>query len=214
MNTVKDTASQTLDQVKEQGKSQIAGQKDKAADTISGVAQAMRQTGSNLRGSDQDYVAQFVDQAATRLEEFSSSLRNKDVNELIWEAQGFARRQPALFFGGAFLLGLFAARFFKSAPPDFNDNAGYRSNFSGAGSYGRYPGNDGGSRAFNRMGGQPEPWTGTMPSGSAGDVSHADQGMSDSTDWADRNTPSMGGDNDFGAETGGEFAPPRHPMDE
>jgi ElaB/YqjD/DUF883 family membrane-anchored ribosome-binding protein len=143
LSTVQHTADHALDQVREQGKHQIAGQKDQVAGTIGDVAHAMRQTGQQLRQGNQDAVAQFMDQAANQLEDFSQSLRHKSVDELVREAEGFARRQPALFLGGAFMLGLFAARFLKSSPPapygmngefssrygdriGFNDGNGYR----------------------------------------------------------------------------------------
>jgi hypothetical protein len=45
-------------------------------------------------------------------------LRKKDVQQLMQDAQRLARRQPALFIGSAFALGLVAARFLKSSPPD------------------------------------------------------------------------------------------------
>ena len=46
---------------------------------------------------------------------FSERLKNKDVTELLNDAQRLARRQPALFVGGAFALGLLGARFLKSS---------------------------------------------------------------------------------------------------
>lgn len=118
LGTVQQTADHALDQVREQGKHQLADQKDQVAGTIGDVAHAMRQTGHQLRQGNQDTVAQFMDQAANQLESFSDSLQHKSVEELVREAEGFARRQPALFLGGAFMLGLFAARFLKSSPPE------------------------------------------------------------------------------------------------
>jgi len=49
------------------------------------------------------------------LERFSNNVRGKDVNELLDGARDFARRQPALFVGGSFAVGLLAARFLKSS---------------------------------------------------------------------------------------------------
>ena len=56
-------------------------------------------------------------------------LRGKDFDRMVDDLEGFARRQPALFLGGAFMLGLLAARFLKSGNP-----RGYG---SGDGSFGR-----------------------------------------------------------------------------
>lgn len=116
-NTVQKTAEHTFEQVRDQGKNQINEQKDQVAGSIDTVAHAMRRTGWHLREENQNNVAQVVDQAATQLERFSSNIKDKDVQELVWEAEGFARRQPSLFLGGAFFLGLLAARFLKSGRP-------------------------------------------------------------------------------------------------
>jgi hypothetical protein len=64
-----------------------------------------------------------VERAADQIDSFSRSLREKDVNELLDDAQQLARRQPALFIGGAFVLGLIGARFFKSSAQS-NGSAG------------------------------------------------------------------------------------------
>jgi hypothetical protein len=90
-------------------------QKDRATDGLGSIAQAVRQTTGKLREDRQDMVAQYVEQAADQIERFSNSLREKDVSELLEDAQRFARRQPALFIGGSFAVGLLAARFLKSS---------------------------------------------------------------------------------------------------
>jgi hypothetical protein len=60
-------------------------------------------------------VAQYVEQAADRIEQFSSRLRDRDLGDLMRDADRFARRQPAVFIGAAFMVGVLAARFFKSS---------------------------------------------------------------------------------------------------
>ena len=104
--------------VKERATAQLTTQKDRATDGIGSVASAVRQTGRHLREQQNETVAQYVEKAAEQLERFSNSLRDKDVNELLQDAQRLARRQPALFIGGSFAVGLLAARFLKSSRPD------------------------------------------------------------------------------------------------
>src|SRR5262249_48746129 len=58
-----------------------------------------------------------TDQAAEQIERFSRYLRETDIDDLLYEAQHIARRQPALFLGGAFVLGVLGARFLKSTSP-------------------------------------------------------------------------------------------------
>jgi hypothetical protein len=50
------------------------------------------------------------------------------------DLEGFARRNPALFFGAAFGLGLLAARFLKSTPPSYNTKSAGREFTAAAGS--------------------------------------------------------------------------------
>jgi len=106
---------QVTDQAKQQATSRLSDQKQRASEGLGSMAHALRQTGQRLREQDQGTVAQYTDQAADQIEHFSGFLRNRDVNELVGEVERFARRQPALFLGGAFTLGLLGARFLKSS---------------------------------------------------------------------------------------------------
>jgi hypothetical protein len=90
-------------------------QKSKAAEGLGSVAQALRQTSDDLRRKDEGPIHQYVASAADQVERFSGYLRSKNVNEMVSEVEDFARRQPALFLGSAFLLGLLGARFLKSS---------------------------------------------------------------------------------------------------
>jgi hypothetical protein len=104
--------------VKERATAQLSTQKDRATDSLGSVASAVRQTGQRLREEQNETVAQYVEKAADQLDRLSSSLREKDVTELLQDAQRLARRQPALFIGGSFAVGLIAARFLKSSRRD------------------------------------------------------------------------------------------------
>ena len=121
-----------VDRVKEQAASQLSSQKDRATDGLGSVASAVRQTTQTLRDQKHDTVAGYVEQAADQIERLSERLKNKDVTELLDDAQHLARRQPALFVGGAFALGLVGARFLKSSSS--RDDHDYRSE----GTYGAY----------------------------------------------------------------------------
>jgi len=109
--------------VREQATSQLNTQKNKATDGLGSVAQAVRGTTQRLREENHDTVARYAEQAADQLERFSERLKNKDVGELMNDAQRLARRKPAMFVGGAFALGLLGARFMKSSATDDDDFA-------------------------------------------------------------------------------------------
>jgi hypothetical protein len=122
-----------VERVKDRASSQLNTQKDRATDGLGSVAQAVRQTTSQLRDQQHDTVAGYVEQAADQLERFSTRLKDKDINELVRDAQDLARRQPALFIGSAFAAGLIGARFLKSSEPGGRIA---REHFGGANEYG------------------------------------------------------------------------------
>ncbi len=96
-------------------KSALADKKEKAVGELGNLAQAFRQTGSQLRQGDQSAVAQYTDKAARQIDRMSEYLSNRDVDQLIGEGEALARRNPELFLGVTFGLGLLAARFIKSS---------------------------------------------------------------------------------------------------
>ena len=104
-----------MDKVRQGATSQLSTQKNKATDGIGTVAQAVRQASQQLRTQQHDTIANYIDQAANQLERFSTRLRDKDVGELVRDAQQFAKRRPVVFVGSAFALGLLGARFLKSS---------------------------------------------------------------------------------------------------
>jgi hypothetical protein len=117
-------AGEAVGQARQQAKAQAASQKERAADSLGSVAQALRQSSQQLREQDRGTLAQYTEKAADQVERFSGSLRNKDVNQLLSEAENFARRQPGVFLGGAFAVGLLAARFLKSSSQQAQAGAG------------------------------------------------------------------------------------------
>jgi hypothetical protein len=150
-----------MNKVKEGAVSQLNTQKDRATSGIGSVANAVRQTMQPLRDSQQETMAHYVEQAAGQLDRFSNALKQKDVNELLSDAQRFARRNPAIFIGSAFAIGLVAARFFKSSSDrdsyrgdwrrdDYGGSGrGYRSGSTYEGGYGTSPVGTSGAGASN-----------------------------------------------------------------
>lgn len=88
--------------------------KQAAVSQIGAVANALRNVSQELEGR-QDSLAQAARRAADTIDRFSHSIEQRDLSGALHTAQDYARRQPAIFFGGAFLLGLAAARFLKAS---------------------------------------------------------------------------------------------------
>jgi len=111
---------EVVDQAKQTVTSQVSSRKDQAAESLRTVADAIRHTGDDLRSRDQAGVAQYASMAADRVEDFSQFISERDVNQIVSDVERYARRNKGLFLGGAFALGLVAARFLKSSSqPDY-----------------------------------------------------------------------------------------------
>jgi len=110
-----------MDTVKQRATEQLDTQKTHATDGLSVLANAVRQTTQTLRNDHHDALASYADRAADQLERFSNAIRDKDIEQLLREGRNLARRQPALFIGSSFAVGLLAARFIKSSTRNTSD---------------------------------------------------------------------------------------------
>ena len=115
VDQAREQTEQAVDKVRGSAFQAMDQQKHRAADSLGSVAQALRQTGDSLHNSDQVAIGQYAQRAADAVDQFSSQLHDKSVEELLSDAEQFARREPELFLGGAVLLGLLASRFLKAS---------------------------------------------------------------------------------------------------
>lgn len=107
-----DTATKTAS-------SKIDEQKSNLAAGLAGVADSIRQIGDSFGDEKQPYgiaklTANYGNTLADKVEQTSKYLDGRDLGELMNDVERFAHRNPALFLGGAFALGIVAARFLKS----------------------------------------------------------------------------------------------------
>lgn len=105
-------------QVGEQAKNTLASQKDEAARQLGGLAESLRQTSRQLRQQDQGAIASYSNKVADQIDRASGYLQERNLDDLRHDAEAFARRQPEIFIGGAFTLGLLVARFLRSSAPE------------------------------------------------------------------------------------------------
>jgi hypothetical protein len=107
-------------------------QKDDVASRIGDVAGTLRGASDDLRTKDERAAANVTEAAADHLQRFSETLSSKDLRSLVDDASDLARRYPAVFLGGAVMLGFMAARFAKSSQHDDADvHAGSTGQLSG-----------------------------------------------------------------------------------
>jgi len=115
-NKAEETASPLVDQAQQVASAQANSQMTRAASLLDGVAQSLYETSTNMRDQ-QPQIASVADQAASRVEDFSSYLRDHDMNDVVRDAESYARREPLVFLGAAFAVGFIAARFLKASSP-------------------------------------------------------------------------------------------------
>jgi hemerythrin superfamily protein len=112
---VRREAQRLTEEATAKGRSVLHDQQHVFADQIGSVAEALHHTAQQLGDQDQHALAQYTDQAAEGLERFSHRLRERGISSVVDQVEGFARRQPMAFIGGAALLGFLASRFLKSS---------------------------------------------------------------------------------------------------
>jgi hypothetical protein len=115
MDQVQQKAQEVAGQAQTQAKSALGTRKDQAVDQLGGVAEAFRATSNELRNQDKGAIAQYADKVADQVERVTTYLEDRDVDQLLADTETFARRQPELFLGGAFIAGLLVGRFIKSS---------------------------------------------------------------------------------------------------
>lgn len=113
-NQAQEQAQALWQDAKQGARSMLDEQRHTAASGIGDLANALRTTARNLDSGNQATVARVARGAADSLEQISSALQRRDLDGLVREAEGYAKRHPVAFFGGAVLAGFLAVRFLKS----------------------------------------------------------------------------------------------------
>ena len=127
----KETAGQAYEAVTDKAATKLDEQKSTLSGGLSTVADSVRQVSQNLNSSTTDSglaeaAARYTDTAARKIENVATYFDNKNVREMARDLEGFARRNPAIFLGAAFGLGVLVARFLKSTSPRYDSAAAGR----------------------------------------------------------------------------------------
>jgi enamine deaminase RidA (YjgF/YER057c/UK114 family) len=134
-------AGQAAEGAKQQAVSVLSTQKHQAAHSLSAMSDALEQAGQSMRDQNLGYAGEAMDRAASQIDRVAGYLHENDVNDIVRDFENFGRRSPTLFLGGAFALGLLAARFLKSSPPPQAPPQGsqyYRAGGNNSYAYGGY----------------------------------------------------------------------------
>lgn len=185
---ITETARQTSAQVQERASTAVAHQKDRLADEIGVIGQALHRAADTLDENDDRMIGRYVHQAADAVDSFGRWLHDKNSGDMlrgcVRNCGDFTRRHPEVVLGGLFLAGVAVARFMKASERDrlrdesdfdydreygymdmgrgleSEDVYGYRD--TGYGDVGMYAGSD------------VEPYSRTEPFGTLGDTTLGD----------------------------------------
>lgn len=130
----------------------LTSARDMAADNVRRAAEALHAAAGSMGQG--DTFGGLIDAAASRLDDASDALRGRDLGRLVQDVNAFARRQPALFIGGALLAGIALGRFAAAGMGTSPRHGEGRSADTGAVQEGRLSGAIGGTRG-DRMTGEP-----------------------------------------------------------
>lgn len=90
----------------------LSNRQSRSALELNGIADALRQKGEELDGS---VLGPIVSAAAEKVDRASEYIMDAKLGDVVKSTESFARREPALFLGGAFALGVLCARILKSS---------------------------------------------------------------------------------------------------
>lgn len=126
----KETAGQAYEAVTDRAAVKLNKEKSTLSGGLNVVADGVRQVSTNLESSRTESglaesAAKYTRIAAGKIEDMADYFDRKNVSEMARDVENFARRNPAIFIGAAFGLGLLAARFLKSSSSNrFERNEG------------------------------------------------------------------------------------------
>ena len=112
---IKTAAQSAAREAQETGRDLIHKQKENVAQSVHKYAGAMRAASERLRNEEGNVLADPAQKAAEQLEGMSSYLRAKEPADFLDDLESLTRRRPEVVFGGFFVVGLAAARFFKAS---------------------------------------------------------------------------------------------------
>lgn len=149
VDKIKDTAGNLLDSAKarasdaygavaEKASSVISDQKSEFSAGLTGVADTVRRvsgaiTEGETKNGVTEYAVKYTDTAAKKLEGVAKYFETTDLKGVARDVESYARRNPAIFLGAAFAIGVLAARFIKSSPSPDPLKAGAKKQLPAAG---------------------------------------------------------------------------------
>jgi ElaB/YqjD/DUF883 family membrane-anchored ribosome-binding protein len=149
------TAQQQTVELKERGKGKLGETLDQRTNQAGvqarKMAQALRRSSGELRSEGEgEQVAGFAESAADRVDQLGEYLERTSGDQLMRDAEDFARRRPWMIAGIGLLAGLAASRFLK-ASSERRYGSMQTSNYPSPYGYGALPPASGGRSMDDRL---------------------------------------------------------------
>lgn len=119
---IKGIARNVTDDVARAAQSQLTPRKGQVADELRELARALRTTAASSQEGITEGIRPYVQRAAAQVDSASDYLQRRSIADMLADAEGFARREPALFLGGALVAGLIVGRFVRASSSAPRDN--------------------------------------------------------------------------------------------
>jgi hypothetical protein len=102
--------SELLDATLSAAETILDEQKQRTAERVLGMAEAVRCAAQSLDRSENRAIARYAEEGAGRIEDLSRLIRERQWSEIVEDTEHLARRQPALVVLGATAIGFLAGR--------------------------------------------------------------------------------------------------------
>lgn len=104
-----------LDTVRKRGRGLLHRQKQAAVEELSSFAGVMKDAAAKLETTDEARVGTYVRKAADFVDGLSSSLRERDLEDLVHQAEGALRERPAVGLGLSAAAGFVIGRMLRAS---------------------------------------------------------------------------------------------------
>jgi len=108
-------ASQAAEQGRSQLRSQVDQRSDQVAEQIVAIGGALRSGANDLRSKGKVSQASMVEQGADKIEQLAERIRVSDADQLLHDAEAYARRRPMLVTMAGIAAGFGIARMLKAS---------------------------------------------------------------------------------------------------
>jgi hypothetical protein len=128
----KSTAGEVYGAVANTASAAIDGKKTELAGGLTTVVDTVRRVGDAITEGDEqntitEHAAKYTETLAEKIEGVAGYFEKADLKGVARDLESYARRNPAIFLGAAFGLGVLAARFLKSSPLERDSKGASRS---------------------------------------------------------------------------------------